>query len=125
MAGPDVEGTKILVGFCMLVRKSALDLVGGVKLDWDLGDDVDLCIRLTKAGKRLVIDRRVFVYHHAFKTGTRIYGNARADGGWNSIEMVSATTQRLILEHGAEAVMDALEAESTPTAVREVVLDAD
>lgn len=120
--GPDLEETKVLVGFCVLLKRTDLEAVGGVRLEWELGDDIDLCIRLTKAGKKLLIDRRVFVYHHAFKTGVRIYGAARDGGGWNSIEMVSATTQRLILEHGAEAVIAALGAEVAPQPMRSVVL---
>lgn len=122
--GPDVEETKVLVGFCVLVRRSHLDEVGGVLLDWDLGDDIDLCIRLTKAGKRLLIDRRVFVYHHAFKTGMRVFGQPKKPGGWNSIEMVSATTQRLILKHGADAVLEALGEESRPQGVRTMTIEA-
>jgi len=111
LAGPDLEYTKLLIGFCMILRRSTLEEVGGVRGvpgDMKLGDDVDLCIRLNKAGKKMLIDRRVFVYHHAFKTGTRLYGSARRDGGWNSLSMVSDTVQKLILEYGAEAVVDTI-----------------
>jgi GT2 family glycosyltransferase len=116
--GPDIEDVKVLVGFCMLVRREHLERVGGVLLDWDLGDDIDLCIRFTQAGLKLLIDRRVFVYHHAFKTGVRVHGQPRVPGGWNSIEMVSATTQKLILKHGAAPVLEALGAEATPEGTR-------
>ena len=122
--GPDIEEAEVLVGFCVLVRRSALDEVGGVLLDWDLGDDIDLCIRLTKYGYRLIIDRRVFVYHHAFKTGVKVYGQPKKPGGWNSIEMVSETTQKLILKHGAEAVLAALGEEARPQGVRTITLEA-
>jgi len=108
LPGPPLEPTKVLIGFCMLVRKSALDEVGGIHDQWNIGDDVDLSIRFSKAGKKLLIDRRVFVYHHAFKTGTRIYGPARSKGGWNSLDMVSGITQKLVMEHGSDAVVDAL-----------------
>jgi GT2 family glycosyltransferase len=124
VAGPDIEEIKVLVGFCVLVRRSDLDAVGGVLLDWDLGDDIDLCIRFTKAGKKLFIDRRVFVYHHAFKTGVVVYGQPKKPGGWNSIEMVSLTTQRLILKHGPEAVLGALGEEAKPTGVRSITIEA-
>lgn len=122
--GPEIEDVAVLVGFCMLVRSSHLTDVGGVILDWDLGDDIDLCIRFKNAGKRMLIDRSVFVYHHAFKTGVRVYGQPKKPGGWNSIEMVSATTQRLILKHGAEAVMDALGEDSRPAGVRTITIEA-
>ena len=122
--GPDIEEVGVLVGFCMLIRRSALIEVGGVLLDWDLGDDIDLCIRFQSAGKGMLIDRRVFVYHHAFKTGVRVYGQPKKPGGWNSIEMVSATTQRLILKHGAEKVMHALGEEARPAGVRTITIEA-
>jgi GT2 family glycosyltransferase len=122
--GPDIEETKVLVGFCVLLKRSDLEVVGGVLLDWDLGDDIDLCIRLTRAGKKMVIDRRVFVYHHAFKTGVKVYGQPKKVGGWNSIEMVSATTQRLILKHGAQAVLEALGEEASPQGVRSMTIEA-
>lgn len=122
--GPDIETTKVLVGFCVLIRRAHLDEVGGVLLDWELGDDIDLCIRFTKAGKAMVIDRRVFVYHHAFKTGVKVYGQPKKPGGWNSLEMVSATTQRLILKHGADHVLEALGEEARPAGVRSITLEA-
>lgn len=118
--GPDIESTNVLVGFCMLVRRTHLIEVGGVLLDWELGDDIDLCIRFTEDGRKLLIDRRVFVYHHAFKTGVRVYGEPRKPGGWNSIEMVSKTTQKLILKHGTKPVLDALGAEAAPEGTRTV-----
>ena len=122
--GPEIEDVGVLVGFCMLVRKSHLTDVGGVLLDWDLGDDIDLCIRYQKAGLKMLIDRRCFVYHHAFKTGVVVYGQPKKPGGWNSLEMVSATTQRLILKHGAEAVLNALGEEARPSGVRTITLEA-
>ena len=122
--GPDIEPTKVLVGFCVLVRRAHLDSVGGVLLDWDLGDDIDLCIRFTKAGLKMLIDRRVFVYHHAFKTGVKVFGQPKKVGGWNSIEMVSSTTQRLILKHGAESVLEALGDEAKPQGVRTMTIEA-
>ncbi len=122
--GPDLEQVGVLVGFCMLVRRAHLIEVGGVLLDWDLGDDIDLCIRFQKAGRGMLIDRKVFVYHHAFKTGVRVYGEPKKPGGWNSIEMVSATTQRLILKHGPEAVLSALGEEARPTGVRTITIEA-
>lgn len=124
VGGPDIEETGVLVGFCMLVKRADLDAVGGVLLDWDLGDDIDLCIRLTDYGKRMIIDRRVFVYHHAFKTGVVVYGQPKKPGGWNSIEMVGATTQRLILKHGAEKVLAALGEDARPSGVRTVTIEA-
>ena len=57
VGGPDVEQVKLLVGFCVILRKSALEAVGGINDRWPLGDDVDLSIRLNKAGKKMILDR--------------------------------------------------------------------
>lgn len=88
--------SSFLIGFFMMLRRSALDEVGGV--DDALpnhGDDLDLSIRLRKAGKYLVVDKNVFVFHHGFKTGQRVHG-----GYWNSADMREKTNFSLINKHG-------------------------
>jgi GT2 family glycosyltransferase/SAM-dependent methyltransferase len=92
--------TKFLIGFCMLVRRSALEEVGGVDDSLPGGDDLDLSIRLRKAEYKLVCDKNVFVYHHGFKTGTRVRGEAQQKNGWNSYEMLHKTNTALIQKHG-------------------------
>lgn len=92
--------TKFLIGFCMLVRRSALEEVGGVDDSLPGGDDLDLSIRLRKAGYKLVCDRNVFIYHHGFKTGTRVMGDSQQRNGWNSYEMLEKTNTALIKKHG-------------------------
>ena len=42
--------TTYLIGFFMLVRRSALELAGGIDDELPGGDDLDLSIRLRKAG---------------------------------------------------------------------------
>lgn len=115
LPGPEIEKTSLLVGFCMIVKVKALWDLGGIQgvpaSDTTLGDDVDLCIRINRARKKMVIDRRVFVYHHAFKTGTRIYGGARKDGGWNSLSMVSEVVQKLLLKYDRDSVLDTIGAD--------------
>jgi GT2 family glycosyltransferase/predicted SAM-dependent methyltransferase len=95
--------TKFLIGFCMLVRRSALDEVGGVDDSLPGGDDLDLSIRLRNAGYKLIVDRDVFVFHHGFKTGERVHGTADKAGGWNSYEFKDATDHALIKKHGLRA----------------------
>lgn len=92
---------KFLINFCCLVRREALDAVGGVDDTLPGGDDLDQSIRLRKAGKYLLIDRDVFVYHHGFKTGERIHGD-----DWNSIAMTERTNHALIRKHGFRAFLD-------------------
>lgn len=92
--------SRFLIGFCLLVRRSALEEVGGVDASLPGGDDLDLSIRLRKAGYKLIVDRDVFVYHHGFKTGERIYGTPDKTGGWNSFDMTEKTNHALIRKHG-------------------------
>lgn len=89
-----------LIGFCMLIRKSVLDEVGGIDQTLPGGDDLDLSIRIKDAGYKLVIDRKAFVYHHGFGTGVRMYGDHTKENGWNSQEMMDKTNMALIRKHG-------------------------
>ena len=98
--------SKFLVNFCCMVRRSALDEVGGVDDTLPGGDDLDQSIRLRKGGYELLIDRNVFVYHHGFKTGERVNGPHQQAGGWNSVEMVEKTNFALIRKHGLRTWMD-------------------
>lgn len=92
-----------LIGFCMLVRRSALDEVGGIDTNFPTGDDIDLSIRFLKANYILQVDRTVFVYHHGFQTGNRLYGDHTKPGGWNSAKMTEDTNRMLINKHGFKA----------------------
>jgi GT2 family glycosyltransferase len=95
---------RFLIGFCMLVRRSALNQVGGIDLSLPGGDDIDLSIRLRRAGYSLLCDRRVFVYHHGYKTGERVYGPSNQHCGWNSREFTDRVTSALVAKHGRDAV---------------------
>ena len=96
----DVLDVNFLIGFCLMVRRSALDAVGGIDDELPGGDDLDLSIRLRKGGYKLLCDRNTFVYHHGFKTGERVKGDASVDGGWNSVTMTERTNWALIKKHG-------------------------
>ncbi len=100
----DLVEAPFLVGFCVMLRRDALDLVGGV--DDTLpnhGDDIDFSIRLRKAGFMLLIDRTVFVFHHGFKTGERLHG-----AYWNSMDMQDRTNHSLMRKHGLVEVLSTL-----------------
>ena len=64
----------MLVGFCLVVKHSALKEVGGFDEGFGLGtfEDNDLCYRIRRAGYRLLISSRSFVHHHGSKTLRRI-----------------------------------------------------
>lgn len=64
------------------------------------GDDFDWSIRLRDAGYKVLVDRDVFIYHHGFKSGTRLMGDHQTAGGWNSYEMQEKTDLALIKKHG-------------------------
>lgn len=96
---------RYLIGFCMLVRRSALQRAGGITLDSG-ADDIDLSIRLRRAGYTLICDRTTFVYHYGAKTGERVYGSVFGPGGWYSREKMEAARMWLIATHGQEAIED-------------------
>lgn len=92
--------SKFLIGFCVLMRRSAFSEIGGMDLDLSGGDDFDWSIRLRDKGYKLLVDRSVFVYHHGFKTGERVHGTSNIANGWNSYEQYSKTNTALIKKHG-------------------------
>jgi hypothetical protein len=102
---------RFLIGFCMLVRRSALDRVGGITLDSG-ADDIDLSIRLRQAGYALICDRTTFVYHYGARTGERVCGSVFGPGGWYSVEKMAAARAWLIDRHGIDAVNDVWSAEA-------------
>lgn len=53
------------VGFCLLLRRSALEAVGFLDEVYGQGycEDSDLCMRLTSRGHRTVVADHVYVYH--------------------------------------------------------------
>ena len=69
--GQGIE-TKILIGFCLIIRKSLINAMGLLDPDLFLGnDDLDLSWRLRLKGYRLIVACDTFVYHkgqQSFKT---------------------------------------------------------
>jgi GT2 family glycosyltransferase len=62
-AGKSIE-TKLLIGFCMMLRREVLDEVGLLDEDLFLGsDDLELCLRLRCNGYKLLVAQDVFVQH--------------------------------------------------------------
>jgi GT2 family glycosyltransferase len=98
--------SKFLIGFCVLMRRSAFEAIGGMDLALPGGDDFDWSIRLRDAEYKLLVDKTVFVYHHGFKTGERVYGNPNSPQGWNSFEKTEKTNLALIKKHGLKKWWD-------------------
>lgn len=97
-----------LIFFTVMLRRSDLEAAGGIDTSAPGGDDLDLSIRLRKMGKRLLINPDAFIFHHAFKSGTRARGDSSVAGGWNSKEMIDKTNQWLIQKHGFKAYMETM-----------------
>lgn len=97
-----------LIFFTVMVRRSDLEAVGGIDTSAPGGDDFDLCIRLRKAEKKLLVNPDAFIIHHAFKTGTRVRGDQNTAGGWNSKEMMDRTNRWLIQKHGFKTWLETL-----------------
>ena len=101
-----VHPAPFLIGYCVMHRRSALEKVKESTGYYDEtcpgGDDLDLGLRYRKAGYHLICHNGVFVYHHGFKTGIRVYGD-HTQGGWNSVQMTDKTNNWLIRKHGFKA----------------------
>lgn len=97
---PALVETRFLIGFCVLMRKSLLNEIGGLDESLPGGDDFDTSIQFRKKGYKLIARRDVFVFHHGFVTGERVHGGADAKMGWNSPEMTEATNKAIIQKHG-------------------------
>ncbi len=63
-------GTDRLIGFCLLARREVLQAVGGLDEGFGLGffEDDDLCLRVRKAGFRLLVAQDVFIHHFGSRT---------------------------------------------------------
>jgi GT2 family glycosyltransferase len=56
--------TKLLIGFCLMLRRDVLDRVGLFDEDLFLGnDDLELSWRLRTHGLKLIVAKDVFVHH--------------------------------------------------------------
>jgi GT2 family glycosyltransferase len=103
-----------LIGYCVLVRREALDKAGGIDDTLPGGDDLDLSIRIQDAGYSLVMSAKTFVYHHGFQTGTRVHGDHTKPNGWNSTEMTENTNMALIRKHGLKRWYQCLYSQPEP-----------
>jgi len=95
-----VSETSRLVGFCLAVRRSAFEAVGGFDEGYKSGgyEDDDLCRRLAATGAKLVIAHGSYVHHE---------GHASFDANkvdWREAEMEGR--ERFLASHGAAARRD-------------------
>lgn len=105
---PQMKFVNLLIGFCILIKRSILEEAGGVDDTLPGGDDLDLSIRIRDKGYKLLADRTVFVFHHGFKTGERIHGTADKPLGWNSVEFTDKLNDAIIRKHGFRKWFDTI-----------------
>lgn len=86
---------KFLIGFCMVVRTEAFYKAGMLDESLPGGDDLDLSIRLRKAGYDLIGEREAYLHHIGSMTGNRVH-----EGHWNSSWQQDQTNNALIRKHG-------------------------
>lgn len=93
---PQVHDTNLLIGFCLLVRREALDEVGGLDERFGLGgnDDLDYSIRLRKAGWKMKVCRDVYVHHYGCRTTGR--------DGEEAYNQVNADTRKILIDKWGE-----------------------
>jgi SAM-dependent methyltransferase len=110
----DIFTVKFLIGFCVLMRRSAFDEVGGMDETLPGGDDFDWSIKLRDAGYKLIVDKNVFIFHYGCQTGNRIAGDYRVAGGWNSVEYTERVDLAIIKKHGFAKWWDLKQGASKP-----------
>jgi tetratricopeptide (TPR) repeat protein len=95
-----------LVGFCLLIKRHVLDIIGGLDENYGNGnyEDDDLCLRARIAGFRNIIAHDVFIHHYGSMTfkGNKIdytdslEGNRRRfSDKWKDIIEVNGNEYRL------------------------------
>lgn len=92
--------TNWMIFFTVMVMREHIMEVGGIDTSLPGGDDLDLCWRFRRAGKKVVVSPNAFLIHHGFKTGERVHGLPSTNGGWNSVQMSERTNIALIKKHG-------------------------
>ena len=87
--------TNLLIGFCVLMKRDALDDIGGITMGLPGGDDFDYSLRFLDKGYTLAIQTDSYVHHHGCQTGNRLF-----PGHWNSPQMINDVREELIRRHG-------------------------
>ena len=72
-AQPRFKQVNMIVGFCMLLRRSMLNRIGALDTRFWPGnfEDKDICLRAVEAGYKVMLANRSFVYHFVSSTFCR------------------------------------------------------
>lgn len=89
-----IEATR-LSGMCFIAKREVIEKVGNLDASLPGGDDLDYSIRVRKAGYKLCICRRTFIFHHYGTTGRKVHGQY-----WDSRDHTEKINAALIKKHG-------------------------
>lgn len=91
-----IESEVQLAFFCVLIKKEVIEEYGYLSEEFGVGfgDDDDYCMRVMKAGWKLVIAKDVFVFHNHRTTFKSIYSDDKID------EMLSKNAKKISEKHG-------------------------
>ena len=92
---PNTIETSCLIGFCMVLRSKQLREMGGLDEELPGGDDLDVSIRLSQNGYKLIAERGSYLHHIGQQTGKRVF-----EGYWDSEIHQEKTMNAIIRKHG-------------------------
>ena len=94
-----VQDLSAVTGACMLVKTSVWDAVGGLDEGFAVAfNDVDFCLRVRDAGRRIVWTPYAWLYHHESKS------RGGDDKDPVKARRFAAEQQRLYDRHGGENI---------------------
>jgi GT2 family glycosyltransferase len=93
--------TTFLIGFCMLVKREAIEKIGVLDEKFGIGgnDDLDYSIRLRRAGYRLKVVRNVYVYHK---------GSQSLKIAFDDVDKEDRRTRKILVEKWGQRTVDDL-----------------
>lgn len=99
--------TKLLIGFCLMIKRKVFDAIGGMDKALFLGnDDLDLSWRVRQAGYRLVVATDTLVYH---KGQESFASESRALTDLLVQESTDYLYYKLAIQYGLENIPSGLE----------------
>jgi GT2 family glycosyltransferase len=99
-----------LVGFCLLIRDSVWQTLGGLDEQYGIGnyEDDDYCVRVLRAGHRLCVAEDSFVFHYGSRT---FLGMGIHDDAWRELlslnEQTFAEKWQVAPEERSDAIQEA------------------
>ncbi|UHA72725.1 glycosyltransferase family 2 protein [Paenibacillus sp. 481] len=93
-----------LIGFCLLAKRAVLEEVGGFDEIYDIGnfEDDDLCLRVARAGYRLVIANASFIHHVGHATMKEL----QQDTPQNNVQYLMGINRNKAKEKWGEDIFD-------------------